>query len=505
MALIKNQNQSNKNGLSISDNGKLFLLRVRINTEVYLSKRSENMSKQVYNPFLPCSEYVPDPEARVFGDRIYIYGSHDIYGGNDYCEGDYVGWSAPVNDLSDWRYEGVIYRKEQHPYQIGTGNLFAPDVIQGPDGRYYLYYSIADSSIISIAVCDTPVGEYQYYSDLKDQTGRTIGTDLSDYFEFDPSVFIDDDGQIYLYSGSSQSSHEKLGHPVVGLFVRKLAEDMKTVISEPKILMHAEETREKPNFFEAASLRKIDSLYYLIYFATDISGLNYCTSQYPDRDFQYRGIIHSTCDIGLNGRTLRNAVNQIGNNHGSIACIGDQYYIFNHRNTNRSYYQRQTIAEPITIHDDGYIPQVESTSCGLNGGPFTEKGRYPAYIACNIMNVRVDGIRNPRTAPYITQEEQDGEYVQYIKEFKNGCLLGFKYFQVKGISSFDIQLRGKATGEMKIKLEEEGESVGSVAVDLNTSEWITISKEITLPEHKISLYLEFEGVGELEILNFTID
>ena len=83
-------------------------------------------------------------------------------------------WSTSVTDLSDWKYEGVIYRKKQHPFEIGTGNLYAPDVALGPDGRYYLYYSVADSSIISVAVCDKPAGQYKYYGDLRDTSGHVI-------------------------------------------------------------------------------------------------------------------------------------------------------------------------------------------------------------------------------------------------------------------------------------------------------------------------------------------
>ena len=62
------------------------------------------------NPFLPLWEYTPDGEPHIFGDRIYLFGSHDTEGGVRYCsKGDYVGWSAPLDDLSDWRYEGVMY------------------------------------------------------------------------------------------------------------------------------------------------------------------------------------------------------------------------------------------------------------------------------------------------------------------------------------------------------------------------------------------------------------
>ena len=71
------------------------------------------MIKQVYNPYLPLDEYIPDGEPHVFGDRIYIFGSHDREGGSTYCELDYTVYSAPVSDLTDWKCEGIIYRAVQ--------------------------------------------------------------------------------------------------------------------------------------------------------------------------------------------------------------------------------------------------------------------------------------------------------------------------------------------------------------------------------------------------------
>ena len=122
------------------------------------------MKKLVYNPYLPSYEYVPDGEPHVFGDRIYLYGSHDRFDGGNFCLNDYVCYSAPVTDVSDWRYEGVIYRKEQDirnqnipadaepitsvlpgievtdpKTQLngpGIHAMWAPDVVKGPDGRF---------------------------------------------------------------------------------------------------------------------------------------------------------------------------------------------------------------------------------------------------------------------------------------------------------------------------------------------------------------------------------
>ena len=84
----------------------------------------ENL-KQIVNPYLPSWEYIPDGEPYVFGDRVYVYGSHDKFNGDFYCMLDYVCWSAPVDDLGDWRYEGVIFRKDQDPGNEDSCQHFA--------------------------------------------------------------------------------------------------------------------------------------------------------------------------------------------------------------------------------------------------------------------------------------------------------------------------------------------------------------------------------------------
>ena len=94
--------------------------------------------KQAFNPYLPSYEYVPDGEPHVVDGRVYIYGSHDLFNGLNFCLGDYVCWSAPVDDLGNWRYEGCIFRREQDPAAPKirlTNGLAAPDMVKGDDGR----------------------------------------------------------------------------------------------------------------------------------------------------------------------------------------------------------------------------------------------------------------------------------------------------------------------------------------------------------------------------------
>lgn len=91
------------------------------------------MKHPAMNPYLPLWEYVPDGEPRIWGDRLYVYGSHDVAGSTQSCEGDYVVWSAPLDDLGSWKYEGISY-----PYTATTasleegGNLAAPRLRAGP-------------------------------------------------------------------------------------------------------------------------------------------------------------------------------------------------------------------------------------------------------------------------------------------------------------------------------------------------------------------------------------
>lgn len=202
------------------------------------------MKTLAFNPYLPQWEHIPDGEPRVFGDRVYIYGSHDEDDGQEFCLLDYVCWSAPVDDLGNWKYEGVIYWKEQEPLQqdksipgipdrMAQGLphlLFAPDVVQGRDGRYYLYYSMDFSNMISVAVCDTPGGQYEFLSHVK----RADGTRPEGIQWFDPGVLCDESG-VYLYMGSApEVRFPEMGDaPIPGGMGVRLADDMHTIIGEP--------------------------------------------------------------------------------------------------------------------------------------------------------------------------------------------------------------------------------------------------------------------------------
>ena len=342
--------------------------------------------KQAFNPYLPSWEYIPDGEPYVFGDRVYIYGSHDFWNGHVFCLGDYVCWSAPVDNLADWRYEGVIYKKCQDPLNREEKMcLYAPDVTVGPDGRYYLYYVLDKVSVVSVAVCDTPAGEYEFYGYVQYPDGTKLGDKEWDEPQFDPGVITEGD-ITYLYTGFCPAGDKSRS----GAMVTVLGPDMLTVQKKPEIVVPGVEYSagteyEGHAFFEAPSIRKIGDTYYFIYSSQVMHELCYATSKEPTGNFTYGGVIVSNSDLHIDSYKPADMPAAYGaNNHGSIEQILDKWYIFYHRHTNDTWYSRQACAEEITILEDGRIVQAEITSCGLNGGPLVGKGEYPAYLVCNM-------------------------------------------------------------------------------------------------------------------------
>ncbi len=386
-----------------------------LNLQIALPLAQFSRKKQIFNPFLPLNEFIPDGEPHVFGDRIYLYGSHDRENGETFCELDYYVYSAPVNRLWEWTTKGPSFSAAQDPLADEKRRyLYAPDVVKGNDGKYYLYYCLSGAAgkggydgPIGVAVCDTPDGKFEFYGHVSYADGRY----LKRFVPFDPAV-INDNGLIRLYYGTcipfedmaaeqggtipeeileqiesdlfSKPIEEVHKENVMGAVTCELENDMVTVKTEPVKIIPANVKGtefEGHGFFEASSIRKIDQTYYFIYSSQISHELCYATSEYPDRDFHYRGTIISNGDVGLPGITGDNPMNMLGNNHGSIENINGQWFVFYHRHTNKSSYSRQACAESVTVKADGTIEQVPVTSCGLNGGPLKGKGRYPAAIS----------------------------------------------------------------------------------------------------------------------------
>ncbi|OOM70024.1 xylosidase/arabinosidase [Clostridium puniceum] len=480
------------------------------------------MKKQALNPYLPSYEYVPDGEPYVFGDRVYVYGSHDKFNGTEYCPNDYVCWSADVNDLENWKYEGVIYKKTQDPMCDNPEKrlLFAPDVQKGADGRYYLYYVFDFLGVMAVAVCDTPAGEYEFYGHVHYEDGTLLGSKEGDPFQFDPGVLVDGDGSVYLYSGFCPVNFpwgmfdlpERL---IKGGMVIELEKDMVTVKEGPKVIIpdkaHGKGTDfEGHEFFEAPSIRKICDTYYFVYSSFNGHELCYATSKSAVGGFKYCGTIVSNADIFLNGITDKDALNYSANNHGSIVEINGQWYVFYHRQTNRHQFSIQGCAERITIEKDGSIKQVEMTSSGLNNGPLKGVGEYEARIACNLMSKEGPkryefGEVIEKYHPYFTQDGEDREDNpnQHIANINEGSVAGFKYFIFDKVEEISVKVRGNGNGVFLISTELGGQPISEVKVSAQ-SDWSTFTAPMKIEEGIKPLYFTYKGEGSVDFMSFII-
>lgn len=353
------------------------------------------------NPYLPNYEYIPDGEPRVFGDRVYVYGSHDTAGSTDFCDFVLKCWSAPLSNLNKWTCHGDIFRtadtadyKSDIDWNNEKTRLYAPDVVE-KDGKYYLYAYIMNA-IGCVAVSDKPEGPFKLLSKYK----YTIPDEIccNGWF-IDPGVLVDDDNRVYIYCGfqrsflaevNSKNMYEILDNTCIEHFIPCEITDKGGFDEDEKL------------FFEACSPRKIGDTYYMIYSPKRGSRLAYATSDSPIGPFTYRGYI---VDNGVDYPG--------GNNHGSIAKINGQWYIFYHRMTNGTIVSRRGCVEKIKILPDGSIPPVEMTSLGFEDS-LSPYEITPADIACVLKGSAV-----------ITEKNI---FERVITNIHDGDEIGYKYF-----------------------------------------------------------------------------
>ncbi|MDR1136162.1 MAG: hypothetical protein LBL49_08320 [Clostridiales Family XIII bacterium] len=427
----------NKNAISGNLRGMLILIAVLVCTSIGASFISD-FQVSAANPYLPLWERIPDGEPRVFDDpdslgkqRVYIYGSHDTTNTKPHCGRDHVVWSAPTDDLNDWRYEGVAFDvawldgKTYTTYnssgaQTGTAAvqpdaervLYAPDVVFNPvTGKYYMYlFSTGGSSdpgfLLFVASSDRPAGPFENPVFIPIGWGPySANPILANYGMgggFDPGVYVDMDDpnangypKIYMYCGIMYQ-----------IAVMLDGSDMSTIIPGSFRNSMGGQLMQTPpvTFFEATSVRKVGDFYVTIYAGSFkdgsggnkdiISTLNYVYGKKPlgyGNNGTYGGIIIDNRGEAIpnpydESETIRTYnINYGENNHGSLCEIYGQWYIFYHRHTQNGRSARQAAAEPVNIRIEGdnlIIEQAEMTSQGFELDGLNPYDEHDAGITC---------------------------------------------------------------------------------------------------------------------------
>ena len=447
------------------------------------------------NPYLPLWEHLPDGEPRVFEDpdqpgklRAYIIGSHDLTY-TAYCGPDIRMWSAPVEDLSQWRDEGPIFTW----FVDGQWDtMFAPDLVEVKDkatGKktYYLYpHSRGWRRVPMVCKSDRPDGPFTPINLTEDGRQCLPGS----LIDFDPSVFIENITdkkdpyygivfRAYVFYGFQHSTAVELdqktmyskreGTEPIDPFIPASSRDGKLLDkegSEYKALYKGQNPLDF-NFFEASSIRQVGNKYVMVFsgysgkeygLGNTNSALRYAYGDSPLGPWRSGGVLVDSRGVVLNedGSKLIET-NFAHNTHGSIQEINGQWYVFYHRPPRGFGNARQSMVAPVKIEWDkkpvakggqvritGYdpfAPNNEWTAKASDGNEYTGAevtsegfqifglppyNYYSAGYACFVYG--------PNSNQWMQDNHDVWNNSMDLAGIQNGGIIGFKYFGFGGLA-----------------------------------------------------------------------
>ena len=492
------------------------------------------MAGQSQNPYLPLWEHLPDGEPRVFEDpdnpgklRAYIIGSHDTHY-SEYCGNDIRMWSAPVEDLTQWRDEGPIFSW----YVNGQWDtMYAPDLVEVKDkatGKktYWLYpHSRGWGRVAMVCKGDRPNGPFTPVNLTPDGTRCVEGS----LIDFDPSVFVEnitdkkdkdfDKGfRAYVFYGFQHSTACELdqntmfskrpGTELIDPFIPASSHDGRLLDKEGsqyKALYEGQNPLDF-NFFEASSIRQVGNKYVMVFsgysgkeygLGNTNSALRYAYGDSPLGPWRSGGVLVDSRGVVLNEDGSRLITTNFAHNtHGSLQEINGQWYVFYHRPPRGFANARQAMVAPVKIEWDkkpvskggqvritGYDPfavKNEWTAKASDGNEYTGAevtsegfqifglppyAYYSAGIACFL------------AGPGSNECMQDNHDVwnnsMDLAGLKNGTIIGYKYFgfgglaqDTKGLPAFEGAKKGDTTN-LNLFLTPSGRGAFTIHVRLD--------------------------------------
>ncbi len=414
------------------------------------------------NPIIR-NQYSADPTARVFGERIYVYPSHDIISPVEperewFCMADYHVFSS--DNLTDWRDHGVILSQEKVPWGNPAGySMWAPDCVE-KNGKYYFYFPNAPKEgrgfAVGVAIADSPTGPF-----------TPCETPIKGVMGIDPCVLIDDDGQAYIYWSG------------MGLRVCKLKDNMVELEGESVNVSQG----LPDGFKEGPFAFKKDGHYYLTYpWVRKENGtetLAYAMSDSPMGPFEYKGLIMEESPTGC------------WTNHHSIVKFQGQWYLFYHHNDYSPTFDknRSVRADKIAFNEDGTIIQVTPTLRGIGLSDPSRDIQIDRYSA--VEGATIDYLSAPK---YF-----DGWFIRYeVAKKKSVSRSSYKdvNFGFYTPSSMVAVARSEKGGTLEVKVS--GVKIGEITVPKGTADWT---------EFRIPVGEKLSGVKDLEfsLLKGTMD
>jgi arabinoxylan arabinofuranohydrolase len=410
------------------------------------------------NPIIQ-TKYTADPAPMVYKDTVFLYTGHDENDAKGFKMQNWLLYTS--TDMVNWTEHGVVASLKDFKWANVDNGAWAPQCISR-NNKFYMYCPMPNGVGIGVLVSDIPYGPF------KDLIGKPLiknGTQ-----DIDPTVFIDDNGQAYLYWGNPK------------LYYVKLNEDMVSYSGE---IM--KEPTKPANYQEGPWAWKCNGHYYLSYASTCCpEGIGYAMSNSPTGPWEYKGMI------------MEGDERSSGNHPGIIDYKGNSYvfgfnYELLHKETKTHYERRSICLEKIAYNSDGTIQELPFWTTKV----VNQLGTLNPFIQNEAETIAWEsGI----------QTEKNSETGVYVTDINNGDYIKVRGLDFKkGAKSFEANIAAVANGSfMEIHLDSLSGIVAGTLPVKNTNglqNWKTQSTKIRNAQGTHDVYFVFKG-GEGNLFNF---
>ncbi len=430
------------------------------------------------NPFVQTC-YSTDPAPMVYNDTLYVYTGHDEDGADFFWMQEWRVYST--TDMVNWTDHGSPLAIED--FEWGDDRAWAPQCVER-NGKFYFYVplhsKLTGTMAIGVAVGDSPVGPF------KDALGKPLAD--GDWAYIDPTVFIDDDGQAYLYWGNPELFYVKLNDDMISFEGEIMkAEQTPESFGKPKFVPMEADKKYHSTYTEGPWFYKRDGNYYMLYAAGGIpEHIAYSMSKTPTGPWEYKGVIMPQSD------ETRSFTNHCG-----VTDYKGKSYFFYHtgRLPGGGGFARSICVEPFEYNTDGTFPLITPTDKGPDAvGSLNPYRRVEAETMAWSSGVKSEP--NADTGVYVS-DIHDGDYIKVANvTLKSGDRQRFG-------ASVASALRG---GHIEVRLDSIG---GPVVAEMDVpgtggwEKWQYLEVPATIEEAgQHDIYFIFKGRKGPKLFNF---
>lgn len=408
------------------------------------------------------TKYTADPAPMVYNDTVFLYTTHDEDDAEGFKMQDWLLYTS--TDMVNWTDHGVVASLKSFDWVKRDNGAWAEQVVER-NGKFYMYCPIHGNGI-GVLVSDSPYGPF------KDPLGKPLVWQKEHWDDIDPTVFIDEDGQAYMYWGNPNCYYVKLN------------EDM---ISYSGDIVKLKETPE--HYQEGPWFYKRNGHYYLAFASTCCpEGIGYAMSDSPTGPWKTKGYI------------MRPTERTRGNHPGIMDYKGKSYvfglnYDLLKLETNTHYERRSVSVAEMHYNEDGTIQEVPY----LADTKLEQIGTFNPFRKVEAETMAWGyGLK---TAPNADKslsvvDVNNGEYI---------CVRGVNFGKNKA-RRFEVSALPLEGGNLKIRLDApDGKIVGNVNIPQGneTSKYELYSCEVNAVSGIHDLYLSFEGENNKDL--FELD